>query len=89
MSVIIKDMVLPKCCGECHFCHSENFQVWCCITLRDDIPMDDIPDYCPLSNVVYCGGCINFFNNHLCLRWSKYGIIETKAEDFCSYGERI
>ena len=27
-------------------------------------------------------------NNHLCRNWSKFGSINTSAEDFCSYGER-
>ena len=27
-------------------------------------------------------------NNHLCRNWSKFGSINTGADDFCSYGER-
>ena len=27
-------------------------------------------------------------NNHLCRNWSKFGSINTSANDFCSYGER-
>ena len=34
-----------------------------------------------------CEDCINFYNNHLCLHWSKYGTIEVKPYDFCSYFE--
>lgn len=27
-------------------------------------------------------------NNHLCRNWSKFGSINTSADDFCKYGER-
>ena len=27
-------------------------------------------------------------NNHLCRNWSKFGSINTSANDYCSYGER-
>ena len=27
-------------------------------------------------------------NNHLCRNWSKFGSINTSADDFCSCGER-
>lgn len=27
-------------------------------------------------------------NNHLCHNWSKFGSINTGADDFCSHGER-
>ena len=39
--------------------------------------------------IVLCKDCINFYNNHLCLHWSKHGSIETKPDDYCSYGERL
>ena len=38
--------------------------------------------------IIRCVDCINFYNNHLCLHWSKHGTIEVKPNDFCSYAER-
>lgn len=49
MSVLIKNMEMPKCCGECHFCHTQNFRTWCCPTGREDIYYDSIPEWCPLE----------------------------------------
>ena len=49
MSVLIKNMEMPKCCGECHFCHTENFRTWCCPTGREDVYYDSIPEWCPLE----------------------------------------
>lgn len=49
MSVLIKTMEMPKDCGECKFCHTENFTTWCCITGREDIFYDAIPVWCPLE----------------------------------------
>lgn len=49
MSVLIKNMEIPKKCGECQFCHTENFKQWCCPTGREDIFYDAIPEWCPLE----------------------------------------
>ena len=38
--------------------------------------------------VVRCKDCKNWKKEHLCQAWSRYGTIETKADQFCSYGER-
>lgn len=51
MGVYIKGMSVPKSCSECKFFHIENFQKWCCITDREDIFLDAIPDWCPLIEV--------------------------------------
>ena len=51
MSVYIKGMEMPKNCGECHFCHTEGFESWCCPTGREDILFDAIPEWCPLIGV--------------------------------------
>ena len=32
-----------------------------------------------------CKDCANFYNNHLCRHWSKYGTIEVRSNDYCSY----
>ena len=34
------------------------------------------------------GNSETMHNNHLCRNWSKFGSIDTGADDFCSYGER-
>jgi len=49
MSVLIKNMEMPKNCGECQLCHIENFELWCCLTGREDIFYDAIPEWCPLE----------------------------------------
>lgn len=42
----------------------------------------------PTEKIIHCKkDCINFYNNHLCLHWSKHGTIEVRPDDFCSYGE--
>ena len=51
MSVLIKNMEMPKNCGECQFCHTENFKQWCCPTGREDIFYDAIPEWCPLEDL--------------------------------------
>ena len=40
------------------------------------------------GEIVRCKDCKYWKNEHLCLAWSRFGSIETKAEQFCSYGER-
>lgn len=37
----------------------------------------------------HCKDCVNFLNNHICLRWSKYGTIEVNSDDFCSNFEQL
>jgi len=49
MSVLIKTMEMPNNCGECQLCHTENFKQWCCLTSREDILYDAIPEWCPLE----------------------------------------
>ena len=39
--------------------------------------------------VVRCKDCCHWKNKHLCESWSRLGTINTKAEQFCSYGERV
>jgi hypothetical protein len=51
MSVLIKGMEMPKNCGECQFCHTENFKIYCCPTDREDIFYDAIPEWCPLVQI--------------------------------------
>ena len=49
MTVLIKGREMPKNCSECQFCHTENFETWCCPTEREDIFYDAIPEWCPLT----------------------------------------
>ena len=41
-------------------------------------------------DIVRCKECKHYLNNSgLCKHWSKlYGSVLTKADDYCSYGER-
>ena len=40
------------------------------------------------TDVVRCKDCRFWKNEHLCLVMSRYGSIDTKAEHYCSWGER-
>ena len=42
----------------------------------------------PSIDIVRCGECKMWMSEHLCQWWSRYGTVETDADDFCSYGER-
>ena len=93
--IMINNINLPKNCSYCRFCFEEDIMfetAWRCdLTgsyMNDDHDGDYLDD-CPLSEVIQCKNCINFFNNHLCLHWSKYGTIEVKPDDYCSYGGKI
>ena len=87
MQVIIKEMEIPERCFVCDF-----FDESYCKAQKEFMPFAVFGNYkdkdCPLIEVINCKDYINFLNNHLCLHWSKYGTIETKPDDFCSYGER-
>ena len=45
-------------------------------------------DSAPSIDIVHCGECKMWMSEHLCQWWSRYGTVETDADDFCSYGER-
>ena len=58
-------------------------------SLETNEPIYDMVD------VVRCKDCRwwngsqeTMHNNHLCRNWSKFGSIDTSADDFCSCGER-
>lgn len=40
------------------------------------------------DKLVLCKDCRFWRNEHLCLVMSRYGSMDTKAEHYCSYGER-
>ena len=42
----------------------------------------------PSIEIIRCGECKMWMSEHLCQWWSRYGTVETDADDFCSYGER-
>ena len=52
MSVLIKGMKMPKNCSECKLLCNENFEIWCCLTDREDVFLDATPDWCPLIEVL-------------------------------------
>ncbi len=39
--------------------------------------------------VVRCKDCKHWQNKHVCSAWSRFGTIETKGDQFCSYGEKV
>lgn len=51
MSVLIKGMKMPQNCSECKLLCNENFEIWCCLTDREDVFLDATPDWCPLVEV--------------------------------------
>ena len=66
----------------------EYFKCW---DRNDDIAIKNALNAIPAANVVEvvrCKDCRHWKNTHLCEAWSRHGTIETKAEQFCSYGER-
>ena len=36
--------------------------------------------------LIHCRECSHWQNKHLCNQWSRFGTIETEADDFCSRG---
>lgn len=85
MSVLIKDMDLPEDCYSCPL----KEEGYCNITYSYATCINRRNSDCPLTQIVHCKECANYYNNHLCLHWSKHGTIETKPDDYCSYGERL
>lgn len=79
MSVLIKTIKMPKNCGECQFCHTEDFTTWCCITSREDIFYDAIPKWCPLTEVPGPHGDL--------VDHSEIGEILIKSLDECEISE--
>ena len=51
------------------------------------IPFEAL-DSAPSIDICFCRECKMWINEHLCQWWSRYGTVETDADDFCSYGER-
>ena len=51
MSVLIRGMKMPQNCSECKLLCNENFEIWCCLTDREDVFLDATPDWCPLVEV--------------------------------------
>ena len=51
MSVLIRGMKMPQNCSECKMLCNENFEIWCCLTDREDVFLDAIPDWCPLAEL--------------------------------------
>ena len=94
MGVYIPNIEMPKTCGECELRALDEWEEEYCVILKSDIlvPYERMLD-CPLIEIVRCKEC----------KWCDNGIDEdgkpflkclgihyggTKAESFCSYGER-
>ena len=58
------------------------------ITIQAMDALFDILNSPDAVEVVMCKDCKHWKNDHLCQAWSRYGTIETKADQYCSYGER-
>ena len=48
----------------------------------------NVLDSAPSIEIISCRECKMWMSEHLCQWWSRYGTVETDADDFCSYGER-
>ena len=57
------------------------------ITLEEYEKFWELVDRLP-SAIIRCKDCKHWRNGHICMVWSRHGTIETKGDDFCSYGER-
>ena len=68
------------------FEHYENRDDWTTPIANVLAVIDDAPSI----DIVRCGECEKWLDGSgLCKHWSKlYGSVLTKADDFCSYGER-
>lgn len=99
VGVILIDMPMPKCCGECPFA-SANFNngimSLSCITptgrsmyAPDLIYRKDRPAWCPLKEQeempFRCKTCAKHTENGICRRWMQ----EVKDDDYCSFGEKM
>ena len=88
--IAIKGTTMPKQCYDCMLISSDGLY---CRATQKDVDWSNIHDDCPLIEIVRCKEC----------KWCDNGIDEdgkpflkclgihyggTKAEDFCSYGER-
>ena len=69
MSVFVKGINLPDACGDCQFCHTENFSSWCCINDRDDFFYEERADWCPLEDA-----------DEVCMKHYKQGRLDEAAE---------
>ena len=71
----------PRCSYDCDFPTV--------VTEKWDVAIDAQPTIDAVS-VVRCKECKHWLDGSgLCKHWSKlYGSVLTKADDFCSYGER-
>lgn len=58
------------------------------VDAHGNVHYEDIKNLPSEIEITRCRDCINFYNNHLCLHWSKHGTIEVRPDDFCSYGEK-
>ena len=66
------------CCK--HHGEADVFYAWSLQLMKNAPTVDAV-------EVVRCGKCKRWKNGHLCEAWSRYGTIETRADQFCNYGE--
>ena len=80
--------IQERYCKPCKERKEDYNGVWCRACWIDDA-MDMVDGFGDIGiDIVHCRECKYWRNEHLCQGWSKFGTIETDADDFCSYGER-
>lgn len=102
MSVIVKGMRLPDCCGSCPLLEYDEFAIdgnkdhWCNV-LDIGMSIDEMPEGrredCPLTELIRCRDC-KYYDGHYCHnKWwgDGYGDYTSpiKSKDgFCDWAER-
>lgn len=96
MSVIVKGMKMPECCGECELNDSDDDGIYCTV-LEVFMRFDELPkgrrSDCPLAELIRCKDCMDWSSEieqtavpeiHRC-KWWRVGTYPT---DFCSRAKR-
>lgn len=91
--IAIPNISKPKVCHECIAFRYEQGDyepdVYCEITKEELFDATAIPTDCPLIEIVTCGECKYWSEDKQGNTWCEHAIGGfTKADDFCSYGER-
>ena len=51
--------------------------------------VDGIPHIKQMIPLVRCKDCKHWKNKHICEAWGRFGTVETKENQFCSYGDEV
>ena len=84
--MLIKNMKMPKNCSECKLLCNESFEMWCCLTDREDVFLDATPDWCPLVELPEKHGRLVEFIDVATEINEDTGLEEVNlGEAFCAY----